>query len=358
MAADAFTRELYQNIHRYFKDRNLSKLADNRMRVKVFGSAVWWLGTLALIYTLDVGIWGFFALYFIHTLSHIYIGLNLGHDANHHAIFKNKRLSKMLTYSYDLVGMSSRMWRQLHDKEHHNVMNIQGEDENLVARGLLRYTKERKWKPLYRIQHIYVYILYAVFTTDWAFTKDFECFFFPYTDRMKKMKHTWKDYAELFIWKAFFVFYMLVLPTLALGVPFWMVLIIFLFSQAVNGVIGATVIQTSHSVMEAEHPASRAEYDHHVYHIFATTTDYGVNSKFLFWITGGLHLHVIHHLCPNICHTHYLELTEIVKDTAEKYGVEYHTNPSIWAAIRSHLNFFKTMGQQPEQKKQLSYGGQ
>lgn len=352
MAADAFTRELYLSIHQYFKENNLSRLADNRMRVKVIGSAIWWAASLALLYTLDLGLWGFVGLYFFHTLSHIYIGLNIGHDANHYSIFKNKKLSKILTYSYDLVGMSSYMWRQLHDVEHHNVMNIQGLDENLEARGLLRYSKIRNWKPRYRWQHIYITFLYMVFTTDWAFTKDFECFFFPYTEAMKKMKHKPKDYITLFAFKAFFVTYMLIIPIFVLGWAWWIVVLTFLASQAINGLIGAFIIQTSHSVTSAEHPASRSEYEHHVYHIFATTTDYGVKSKFLFWITGGLHLHVIHHLCPNVCHTHYLELTEIVKEKAEKYGVDYHTNPSIWEAIRSHLQHMKEMGQ-PEQ--QLSY---
>lgn len=349
MAADAFTRELYLNIHQYFKDNNLSKLADNRMRVKVIGSAIWWLGTLVLLFTLDLPLWGFAALYLIHTFSQIYIGLNIGHDANHYAIFKNKRLSKALEYSYDLVGMNARMWRQLHDVEHHNVMNIQGEDENMVARGLLRYSLFRKWRTHYKYQHLYVYLLYMVFTTDWAFTKDFECYFFPYTNRMKKMKHSWKDYLSLFFWKAFYVTYMIVIPVAILGIPFWTVFALFLVGHAINGAFGASIIQTSHSVEGTDHPASRKEYDHHVYHIFATTTDYGVDSKFLFWFSGGLHLHVIHHLCPNVCHTHYPELTKIVKATAEKHGVPYHVNPSFISAIRSHLAFLKEMGSKKNQ---------
>lgn len=343
MAADAFTKELYQSVHKYFKENNISRFADNIMRIKVIGSAIWWLSSVILLFTLDLPFWGQVGLYFFHALSQIYIALNIGHDANHYCVFKNKRLSRLLTYSYDLVGVSSYMWRELHDSQHHNVMNIQGKDENLHARNLLRYTKFRKHRPWHRFQHIYVYILYMFFTTDWAFTKDLECFFLPYTDRLKQMKHSPKEIAKLFAWKIFFIGYMIALPIVLLGWSVWAVAIIFTLAMAINGVIGASIIQTSHSVKEAEHPASRNEYKHHVYHIFATTTDYAVNSKWAFWWTGGLHLHVIHHLCPNVCHTHYPALTRIVKEKAEKYGIDYHVNSSIWTAIGSHLEFFKEM---------------
>jgi len=67
--------------------------------------------------------------------------------------------------------------------------------------------------------------------------------------------------------------------------------------------------------------------DDSVYHIFATTADYATESPLVAWLAGGLNHHVVHHLCPFVCHTHYAPLTRIVRETAEEFGIPYREHP-------------------------------
>ncbi|NJL76334.1 MAG: hypothetical protein HC892_16295 [Saprospiraceae bacterium] len=52
---------------------------------------------------------------------------------------------------------------------------------------------------------------------------------------------------------------------------------------------------------------------------------------------GGINIHVIHHIFPQICHVHYPKLTEILKATADEFGIEYQENPNFWVALKKHM---------------------
>ena len=70
-----------------------------------------------------------------------------------------------------------------------------------------------------------------------------------------------------------------------------------------------------------------------MYHIFATTADYATTNPVVGWLPGGPNHHVVHHLCPFVCHTHYGPLTRIVKDTAEEFGGPLSATTTMTRAI-------------------------
>jgi linoleoyl-CoA desaturase len=53
---------------------------------------------------------------------------------------------------------------------------------------------------------------------------------------------------------------------------------------------------------------------------------------------------VEHHLFPRISHVHYPALNKIVRETCEKFGVQYNEYGTVVAAVRSHTRHLKTMG--------------
>jgi linoleoyl-CoA desaturase len=337
-----FMEEVYQSINSYFKDNNISKYANRQMNIKLIISLVWWISSFVLLFTLETTKLGFFCLYTFHLFGQLYIMLNISHDANHNSISKNKFLKNVLPYTFDLCGVNSYMWRELHNSQHHYVINIDGEDENLVARGLFRFTKRKKFKIFHKFQHIYFMILYGFFSSDYVLTKDFECFFFPYTKYLKEKKHPKIEYVKLFLFKFWYLGYMILLPIFYLHYSVGFILGIFVISHFMIGLIGGTVIQVTHPLESREFPESKDEYDNFVYHVFATTADYSINSKIADWCFGGLHLHVVHHLSPTICHTHYAALTKIVKFVAEKNNVPYRVNRTMLDAIKDHFSLLKT----------------
>jgi linoleoyl-CoA desaturase len=80
-----------------------------------------------------------------------------------------------------------------------------------------------------------------------------------------------------------------------------------------------------------------------------TSLDYNSGSVFCNWTLGGFNAHALHHLLPNICHVHYLDILPIFRQTANEFGIEY-MEVNYPAALASHFRFLKAMGAQKEFK--------
>jgi len=340
--------DLYKMIGDYFRENNLSKLANGRMYSKIIFGFTWWIASLVMLFTIPASPAVYFFLYVFHIFSQLYIMLNVGHDANHDAIFKNKTISKLFHYSFDITGINSYMWREMHHNQHHYVMNVDGYDEVLIARKLFRFTKRAKMRYLFRFQHIYTFFLYSLFAIDFVWVKDYECFFFPYTDSLKANKPPFIEYVKLFLFKGLYVWYMLYLPVYYLHYSWGLVLAAYLVGNMLIGIIGAMVIQVSHQLSSAEFPESKKEYKTFVDHVFATTADHSLKDPIANWCYGGLHLHIIHHLAPDICHAHYIELTKRIKPIAIENHAKYRMHKNIFGAIKEHYILLKQLSKDVE----------
>ena len=73
-------------------------------------------------------------------------------------------------------------------------------------------------------------------------------------------------------------------------------------------------------------------------------------NKIIGWYVGGLNYQVEHHLFPRISHIHYPALSEIVQQECKKFGLPYHSFPSMGKAIVSHVKIMKQLGN-PEMAK-------
>ena len=237
-------------------------------------------------------------------------------------------VNKILNYVFDLCGISSYMWRILHHRGHHSCINLHGEDDAIEGRGLFRFTPHDPRTPLHRFQHIYALFLYALFSLEYVFVRDFQSFFFPAHGYLTRTKHPVREYVILFASKAFYLTYMLVLPVVVMKESPALVLVAFFLVHLVVGLSVVLVFQTTHVIEDTYFPLHRKEFENGVYHVFATTADYAVENPVVAWLVGGLNHHVVHHLSPYVCHTHYAPLTRIVKQTAEEFGVPYrqHTH--------------------------------
>jgi linoleoyl-CoA desaturase len=62
---------------------------------------------------------------------------------------------------------------------------------------------------------------------------------------------------------------------------------------------------------------------------------------------GGLNFQVEHHLFPRICHVHYPHISNIVKETAEEFGIPYLENDTFGRALQSHIATLHRFGKLP-----------
>ena len=342
----AFPKVLRRRLDSFFADRNISPKADRTMWVKIAAGLAVLLGSWIVIYALKPDSWRFVALYVLGGLAQAFLLLNIAHDSNHNAISKSPAVNKTLNYVFDLCGINSYMWRLLHHRGHHSCINLHGEDDALTGHGIFRFTPHEARAKWHRFQHIYALLFYAMFSLDYVLVRDFEAFFFPKHDYIKRTRHPLREYVILFASKAFYLTYMLILPVMLLHKSPLLVLGAFLLVHLVVGLSVSLVFQTTHTVDTTYFPAERGEFDNGVYHIFATTADYATDNPVVGWLAGGLNHHIAHHLCPFVCHTHYAPLTRIVKETAAEFGVPYRQHPTMSRAIVHHLILLKQLGNQ------------
>ncbi|MFZ0302074.1 MAG: acyl-CoA desaturase [Terracidiphilus sp.] len=342
--ASSFPKVLRRRLEDFFIDQKISPKADSSMWFKIAAGLSVLLGSWIAIYTIRPDSWGFVALYLVGGLAQTFLQLNIAHDSNHNAISTEPSVNKLLNYVFDICGVSSYMWRILHHRGHHSCINLQGEDDALTGRGIFRFTPHEPRTRMHRFQHIYALFFYALFSLDYVFIRDFEAFFFPTHDYLRRTKHPLREYAILFGGKALYFSYMLVLPVILLGKPILLVALSFVLVHLIIGMTVSLVFQTTHTVDSTYFPSDRSEFDNGVYHIFATTADYATENPLVGWLTGGLNHHIAHHLCPYVCHTHYAPLTRIVKQTAEEFGVPYRQHPTMTRAVVHHLILLKQLG--------------
>ena len=344
--AASFPKVLRRRLDRFFADTKVSPKANPMMWTKIAIGAAVLFGSWIAIYALRPGSWAFIALYLAGGLAQTFLLLNIAHDSNHNAISSSPIVNKALNYAFDLCGINSYMWRILHHRGHHSCINLHGEDDALTGRGIFRFTPHEPRAKWHRFQHIYGLLFYAMFSLDYVFVRDFEAFFFPKHDYIKRTRHPLREYVILFASKAFYLTYMLILPVMLLHKSPLLVLGAFLLVHLVVGLSVSLVFQTTHTVDTTYFPAERGEFDNGVYHIFATTADYATDNPVVGWLAGGLNHHIAHHLCPFVCHTHYAPLTRIVKETAAEFGVPYRQHPTMSRAIVHHLILLKQLGNQ------------
>lgn len=344
--ASCFPKVLRSRLDRFFADQDISPKADRAMRLKIATGLAVLGGSWIALYALSPGSWRFVALYLLGGLAQTFLLLNIAHDSNHNAISSRSVVNKTLNYVFDLCGISSYMWRILHHRGHHSCINLHGEDDALSGRGIFRFTPYESRLPWHRFQHMYALFVYAMFSLDYVFFRDFQCFFFPTHEYLKRTTHPLSEYVILFAGKGSYLTYMLVLPVIVLGKSPLLVAGSFILVNLIVGLTVTLVFQSTHTVDSTYFPSDRGEFENGVYHIFATTADYATERPLVGWLVGGLNHHVVHHLCPYVCHTHYAPLTRIVKETAEEFGVSYRQNPTMRAAVLHHLALLKQLGNQ------------
>ena len=340
----SFPKVLRRRLDRFFADGNISPKANRAMWIKIAVGLAVLAGSWIAIYAFRPESWKFVVIYLLGGVAQTFLLLNIAHDSNHNAISSMPAVNKLLNYVFDVCGINSYMWRILHHRGHHSCINLHGEDDALTGRGIFRFTPHEPRAGYHRFQHLYALFFYALFSLDYVFVRDFESFFLPTHDYLKRAKHPLREYAILFAGKAFYLTYMLILPVLILGKSPLLVAGSFLLVHLVVGLSVSLVFQTTHTIDTTYFPTDRGEFDNSVYHIFATTADYATSNPVVGWLAGGLNHHIAHHLCPFVCHTHYAPLTQIVKETAEEFGVPYRQHPTMSRAIWHHLILLKQLG--------------
>ena len=274
------------------------------------------------------------------------IGFNVMHDGGHGSFSPSKTWNKIAAFSANALGASAIMWNNKHNIIHHTYTNIDGVDDDIEIKPLLRMCPTQKKYVIHRFQHIYVWILYTLLLLVWLFVSDYTKYFKQKVGDVAIKKMSPYDHFAFWAAKAGYAFMMIALPIYMLGFTAWLVgfLVMVLFA----GFVLSIVFQLAHTVEETAFPvaafdSNRIENEWAIHQI-ETTANFATKNKLISWLVGGLNFQIEHHLFPKISHIHYPAISEIIKNTCEEFNIKYIEYKKMRHAIASHSSYLRKMG--------------
>lgn len=277
------------------------------------------------------------------------IGLSIMHDAIHGSYSKNNTVNKIIGEVINLVGGAAINWKIQHNVLHHTYTNIDEYDMDIDGPSILRFSPNQPLKKIHRFQYIYAWLMYGLLTLNWSTYKDFNSIL-----RYKKMgligggKNQFaKELFKIIFTKILYFTYIIVLPFMFSGEALLTIILNFLLMHWVCGTILGSIFQPAHVMETSDFPL--ADQNHIIHndwaaHQLINTVNFARSNRVFSWFVGGLNYQVEHHLFPNICHVHYRDLSKIVKNTAEEFGLPYNEHKTFAGAIWYHTKMLKKLG--------------
>jgi len=349
---DDFFRDLRAEIRDYFKATGQSIYGNNTMYIKVAVLAMVYLGAYLLPWFLPANSLLVIITYAFLGMWSVFLGVNVGHDAAHHALFKNRRYNNLAMHIFDLLGLSSFNWKNRHVSGHHVFSNIMNYDPDIQQSAVVKIFPQDERRKFHKWQWLYMPFIYAIFIPRWVFYRDFKDVFFEFIGGFKNRPYPVFQVFKMTFFKVFYVTYLVVLPTIftehSLGTMIWALAALMVAS---SGTI-VVVLLTTHMLDDSAFP-DPDEFGMMPYswskHQMKTTSDYATENVFVTHLFGGFNHHVIHHLFQHVCHVHYPAMTRILIQVAAKHNVTYRTKKRILPAMRSHFRLLYNNGIAPDQ---------
>lgn len=349
-----FSKTLKERVDAYFKENGLSRQGDWRMYAKTVLMLGLFFTPWAFIAFGGIGGgWQFWVAEIVMGFGLAGIGLNVMHDANHGSFSKHKWVNQTVSYVLDLVGGSSALWRIQHNVLHHSFTNIEGLDEDIDTPGILRFTPNRPLKKIHKLQFIYAWGFYSIMTLFWMTAKDWLAL-----ARYRKkglVKSSGSSVGQLtrdlIISKLLYFGYIMVLPALFSGLPFWKIIVGWMVMHAVTGLILASIFQPAHVLEDLQFSQGEkgaSMEDDNLSHQLKSTANFGTRSRLFTWMCGGLNHQIEHHLFPQVCHIHFSDLAPIVRKTAEEFGLPYRSSTTFAGALALHTKMLWKLGREEQ----------
>lgn len=345
-----FFQALKADVEKYFQTTGKKKTGNWLLYSKTLVLVPLAIALYVSLLTVHLNVWAGIGVSALLGFVLAGIGFNIMHDANHGSYSTKKWVNDLLGLTLNALGSNAFIWRQKHNIIHHTYTNVDGMDDDIAKSPVIRQCSTQVWKPAHRVQHIYLWVAYALSSILWIFVTDFVKYGTKmiYTTELKKM-----DRSEHIIFWASKILYVVFYMALPIAIVGWGAWAVGYFTMNVAlGLTLSVVFQLAHVVEETEFEYTSGEEDMVIenewaIHQLKTTADFARGNKMISWFVGGLNYQVEHHLFPKISHVHYPAISKIVEQKCKEFNVDYHAMPTMWAAIGSHYRFMRSLGKKP-----------
>jgi linoleoyl-CoA desaturase len=351
-----FFPEMRKKVNEYFNENKISRYANASLYFKaIFYFTCMIAGYLFLLIHGDHSFFELAAGYTGYLVGACLLVVTVAHDASHNAISKKRIINYMLAQTWNLLGMSRRIWEAKHHQSHHIHTNLPHRDVDISENIFLRFSPDYAWRPWHRYQHIYAPLVYLLFGPFQVFVKDF-LLFFSQRDKINTRHLSEKWFIlKLIITKVSFLAIGFFIPLIVLDVPMIKLLVVFLLSVSFAGFLMLLILAVPHlnetGVWHGPLPEVKTPNDWAMLQV-KTTVDSSPDSWLMAFITGGLNTHLVHHLFPHICHIHYRALTPVIRTVLEHANIRYHSEPAYKLLI-SHFRALQLMGRKAPASRPL-----
>ncbi len=345
-----FSKVIHTGVDQYLKKTRTGKYANSEMIFKTMVMfATYLIPYFFIISGMVINVWVYYSLMIMMGFGGAGIGFTVMHDANHGAYSKRKWINNLMGLSLDLLGGNSTTWKIQHNLLHHISTNVDGFDEDISPGALLRFSPHSKKYKFHKFQHIYAWFLYSLVTLNRLFFKEFnEMLSYSKAGLVQRESSVARALSWMILTKSFYLFYILILPVVSTPFTWWQVVLGFLMMHLVTGFLMSIVFQVAHVVDVATFPLPNEQgmiekswWNHQL----RTTCNFANNNKMISWVVGGLNFQIEHHLFPGICHVHYPNLSQIIKQAAIKSNLPYLYFPSFGEALVAHGRMLKSLAQ-------------
>lgn len=343
-----FFNTLRQRVDEYFVTKNIKTTGNFRLFLKtgILISILAVCYTILVFFTPESG-WISLGICAVMGFDMAAIGFNVMHDGAHGSYSSKKWVNEMMSYSLNIMGGSSYMWKQKHNINHHSYTNIEGMDDDIDIKPWIRVHENQPRHWFHRFQHVYGMLLYGMTYLFWIFMNDFTKYFGgKISEHTTMRKMVLSEHIIFWVTKIGYVGLFLIMPFFFAGVV--NTLMGYAVTVFICGLVIAVVFQLAHVVEDApfidtngQNTKIETEW---AIHQLNTTFNFATGSKWVGWLLGGLNFQVEHHLFPRISHVHYPQLNKILMQTCKDFGVAYNEFPTVISALRSHLMHLKQIG--------------
>lgn len=271
------------------------------------------------------------------------IGFNVMHDGAHGSFSRYKWVNDLAALSVNFLGANNFMWKTKHNVIHHAYTNIDGVDDDIEARPLLRLCETQKFYKIHRYQHLYFWAAYSLLYIWWVFVTDYKKYFLKRIGPMPLKKMTPMDHVSFWSFKVLHAFLFVALPIYLLGFTPWLIgfLIYGLFAGFVLSIVFQLAHTVEHTHFPAADPVTGKMEDEWAVHQLKTTANFATKSKLISWWVGGLNFQIEHHLFPKISHVHYPAISKIIKKACADFNIPYIEYPKMRTAVASHVSYLR-----------------
>jgi delta11-fatty-acid desaturase len=271
--------------------------------------------------------------------------VNYWHDGLHFSLSTDWRVNAWLPYLFPYYS-SPWMWYHEHVIGHHAYPNIEHRDPDLAhAPQLMREHSSIRWKTTHvgQAQWYRILLVWSVaLGLGLSILNDAKANFkMSYNNAVPYMFPSRPRLVAHVFGRAAYISLVHIWPYLCF--PWWKALIWATFPGIILSLCFMVNTQINHLIDDCAHASDTNFYKHQV----VTAQNFGINSYFCYYLSGGLNYQIEHHLFPTVNHCHLPALSRGVRMICEKHSVPYHLAAGYCDALIRHVSHTLKMERMP-----------